>query len=84
MNLHKLDPSINFSHWILSMCVCVFVSVCVRARVSGSLSVVPSYYPQSLRKNVSAENLQLNYLNKLGSLCVWDLPHKCVLMETFV
>lgn len=52
------------------------MSVCVRARVSGSLSVVPSYYPQSLRKNVSAENLQLNYLNKLGSLCVWDLPHK--------
>lgn len=28
MNLHKLDPSINFSHWILSECVCVCVSVC--------------------------------------------------------
>lgn len=55
--------------------------MCVRASGSGSVSVVPSYYPQSLRKNVSAENLQLNYLNKLGSLCVWD---QCVLMETFV
>lgn len=80
MNLHKCDMSNNASHWLLSVRVCV----CVRARGSGSVSVVPSYYPQSLRKNVSAENLQLNYLNKLGSLCVWDLPHKCVLMESFV
>lgn len=65
---------------LIGFCPCV----CVRARGSGLVSVVPSYYPQSLRKNVSAENLQLNYLNKLGSFCVWDQPHECVLMEIFV
>lgn len=45
-------------------------------RGSGLVSVAPSFYPQSLRKNVSAEKELLDYLNKLGSLFVSDLTHK--------